>query len=152
MKNRINEITRILVPVDLLSSTEILIEFAIMISRKIGAHLTILHAFEHVEYRSECYDSGGIKMEKRLPVDCEIKMNAIIEKYKILFSDIDAVVVHGDPVECIIRFAEIESIDMIIIGTHSYRGLKKIILGSVANMIVKKLNCPILLFNPYIED
>ena len=152
MKNRINEITRVLVPVDLLSSTEILIEFAIMISMKIGEHLTIIHAFEHVEYRSECYDSGGIKMEKRLPVDCEIKMNAIIEKYKILFSDIDTVAVHGDPVECIIRFVEDESIDMIIIGTHSYRGVKKIILGSVADMIIKKLNCPILLFNPYIVD
>lgn len=91
-------------------------------------------------------------MEKRLPVDCEIKMNAIIEKYKILFSDIDTVAVHGDPVECIIRFVEDESIDMIIIGTHSYRGMKKIILGSVADMIIKKLNCPILLFNPYIVD
>ncbi|MCK9294597.1 MAG: universal stress protein, partial [Desulfobulbaceae bacterium] len=56
-------------------------------------------------------------------------------------------VVIGDTVDTILD--EAKSYDTIIIGTHGYRGLEKILMGSVAERVVKNSPCPVLVYNPY---
>jgi len=46
-------------------------------------------------------------------------------------------------------YTEEENAGMIIIGTHGAQGLKKILLGNVAERVVHRAPCPVLLFNPY---
>jgi nucleotide-binding universal stress UspA family protein len=48
-------------------------------------------------------------------------------------------------VECIIDYASTENIDLIVIGTRERTGLKKFLMGSVANDVVRHAHCPILL-------
>jgi nucleotide-binding universal stress UspA family protein len=38
---------------------------------------------------------------------------------------------------------------MIIMGTHGYKGLEKVMFGSVAEKVVKTAPCPVLTINPY---
>jgi nucleotide-binding universal stress UspA family protein len=52
-------------------------------------------------------------------------------------------------VEEINRFAAEQKADMIVMGTHGYKGLDKILFGSVAEKIVKTAPCPVLTINPY---
>ena len=44
----------------------------------------------------------------------------------------------------------LERADMIIIGTHGVQGIEKILIGSTADRVVKKAQCPVLVFNPYV--
>ena len=55
----------------------------------------------------------------------------------------------GDPAEEILKYAQSEGIDLIIIGTHGRKGLEHIIFGSVAERVVKKSPVPVLTVNPY---
>jgi nucleotide-binding universal stress UspA family protein len=41
---------------------------------------------------------------------------------------------------------------MIIMGTHGYKGLERIMFGSVADKVVKTACCPVLTINPYRQD
>ena len=53
-------------------------------------------------------------------------------------------VIMGDPVSTIIRVAEEEHVDLIVMGTHGRTGLAHALLGSVAEKVVRKAPCPVL--------
>ena len=58
-------------------------------------------------------------------------------------------VLRGDTVDAIIEYVEEKKIDLIIMGTHGAKGIEKILLGSVAERVLKRVSCPTLIFNPY---
>ena len=51
---------------------------------------------------------------------------------------------HGQPAEEVVRFAEDEKADMIVIGSHGRRGVTRLLLGSVAEHIVRHAACPVM--------
>lgn len=57
-------------------------------------------------------------------------------------------VCEGAPFLEIIRYAKENAIDMIVMGTHGYSGMKHLILGSVAENVVRKAPCPVLTVRP----
>ena len=52
------------------------------------------------------------------------------------------------PADTITEFAQNKGMDMIIIGTHGYTGLKKLMLGSVAFGVLHQSHIPVLLIRP----
>ena len=63
--------------------------------------------------------------------------------------NIEAKVLVGDVAEEIIRHAEETSMDLIVMGTHGYKGIEKVMFGSVAEKVVRSSPCPVLTINPY---
>ena len=55
----------------------------------------------------------------------------------------------GDVAATINSFAEKEGMDMIVMGTHGYKGLEHALFGSVAERVIKMAPCPVLSINPY---
>jgi nucleotide-binding universal stress UspA family protein len=54
-----------------------------------------------------------------------------------------------DDYEEIIRHTEESGMDLIVMGTHGYKGLEKVMFGSVAEKVVRSSPCPVLTINPY---
>ena len=50
----------------------------------------------------------------------------------------------GDPAAAIARLAEDEGVDMIVMGTHGRTGLLRLLMGSVAEAVVRRMPCPVL--------
>jgi len=50
----------------------------------------------------------------------------------------------GLPAEEIVELAEDQGVDLIVVGTHGRRGLERLLMGSVAEQIVRKAPCPVL--------
>lgn len=144
------EITRIVVPVDLGKHTQILADYAIYIGRKLNASVNFLHVSEFVETGDMMLGSpslAGIN-EERFSRAKELMSN-LVEDSKVNYEKIDGSVVRGDTVDSIVKFAEEENADLVIIGTHGNKGLEKILLGSVAERVLKRVHCPTLTMNPY---
>lgn len=53
-------------------------------------------------------------------------------------------VLRGLPAEAIVAFAESEAVDLIVMGTHGRRGITSLLLGSVAEAVVRRARCPVL--------
>lgn len=53
-------------------------------------------------------------------------------------------VIHGRPFVEIIRHARNQKIDLIVMGTHGRTGLSHVLMGSVAEKVVRKSPCPVL--------
>jgi nucleotide-binding universal stress UspA family protein len=50
----------------------------------------------------------------------------------------------GDPCEVILRTAEEDHCDLIVLGTHGRTGLSRAILGSIAEQVLRRASCPVL--------
>lgn len=50
----------------------------------------------------------------------------------------------GSPADVIVKEAETEQADLIVVGTHGYTGLTHVLLGSVAEAVIRKAPCPVL--------
>jgi nucleotide-binding universal stress UspA family protein len=55
----------------------------------------------------------------------------------------------GDVGEKIVEYANEIEADLIVMGTHGYKGLEKIMFGSVADKVVRSAACPVMTINPY---
>ena len=61
---------------------------------------------------------------------------------------IHRVVRTGNPFVEIVRYAREENIDLIVLGTHGRTGLVHVLLGSVAERVVRQAGCPVLTVRP----
>jgi nucleotide-binding universal stress UspA family protein len=50
----------------------------------------------------------------------------------------------GDPAAAILRVAQREACDLIVMATHGRRGLTRLLMGSVAEEVIRKSPCPVL--------
>lgn len=56
----------------------------------------------------------------------------------------EAMVVDGDPAAEILRVARDEEVDLIAIGTHGRTGVRRVLMGSVAERVLRRAPCPVL--------
>lgn len=57
--------------------------------------------------------------------------------------EIEPSVVFGNTVREIVRYADEHGIDQIVLGTRGRTGTKRILLGSVAEAVIRRANCPV---------
>ncbi len=57
----------------------------------------------------------------------------------------DVEVAGGDSAEAIVRLAQERGVDLIVMGTHGRSGLSHILLGSVAEKVMRQVPCPVLM-------
>jgi nucleotide-binding universal stress UspA family protein len=63
---------------------------------------------------------------------------------KTLLKDVRAELIVGSPLHSIIDYAETQKADLIVIGTHGHGAVAALLIGSVAEGLVRKAICPTL--------
>jgi nucleotide-binding universal stress UspA family protein len=136
---------RFLVPVDFSEYANQALEYAISLARKLDAHITLLHVIQPLPL-------GGVDMGMTLPYtyihDLEVEimnaMEAYLEQITAAGLTGEIAVVHGVPFQEIIETARGQQVDLIVMGTHGRTGLQHVLLGSVAEKVVRLAPCPVL--------
>ena len=144
-----NEISQIVVPLDFGKHTDKLVAFATYIADKLSAKVSFFHVSESYGGYAGIAHTSLDQAEKELRAHAEQSMINLIQDNKEKCSGCSGKVVNGDIVDEIIAFAKEEKAGLIIIATHGAKGFEKIVLGSVAERVVKNAPCPTLTFNPY---
>lgn len=140
------EIKNILYPTDLSEGSANAIPYVVDLTKHYGARLYVIHVIYdiaratgwHVPHMNlnELYTDIETGVKKELERCCVEEMRG--------YKDIEYMIVKGLPHEEILKFADENNIDMIIIGTHSRKGLDRIIFGSTAEKVVRNARCPVL--------
>ena len=141
------EIKNVLVPVDFSENSKKILEAA-------GYFSGICQAQIHVVFVVQSFDDYSGFFVPHMPVAKfeEEMVQAAEEKMKsflIGLENIEAKVLVGDVAEEIIRHTEESGMDLIVMGTHGYKGIEKVMFGSVAEKVVRSSPCPVLTINPY---
>jgi nucleotide-binding universal stress UspA family protein len=134
-----------LVPIDFSEYSLHALDYAVELAGKLYARLTLLHVIQSLPV-------GGADMGVTLPYayieNLEAELRRSLESYreritaKGLLSD--SVIVHGVPFQEIIETARARQVDLIIMGTHGRTGILHVLLGSVAEKVVRLAPCPVL--------
>jgi len=92
-------------------------------------------------------------IEHELYIGAQEQMESFCKEHSSCFEkagvEVTNEVLVGDVAEKIVEYAQDHNADMIIMGTHGYKGLERIMFGSVADKVVKSAACPVTTINPY---
>ncbi len=141
------EIKKILVPVDFSENSQKILGSAGDIAGQFGASLAVVFVVQSFDDYSGFFvpHMPVAQFEEEMVQGAEQKMESFMADNE----GVEAKVLVGDVAEEVVRHAEETGVDMIIMGTHGYKGFEKVMFGSVAEKVVKTAPCPVLTINPY---
>ncbi len=134
---------RILVPVDFSDSSVPALTHAKELAAAYEAHLDVLHVITEVAlpgvYGIEPVSVAGADVQRR--VHDALRIHATKSPGANVPFDVHVLV--GFPARDIVDFAADHEIDMIVLSTHGRTGLKRLVMGSVAENVVRMAPCPV---------
>jgi nucleotide-binding universal stress UspA family protein len=131
---------KILFPTDFSHTGDTALSMATSLARDWGAKLLIAH----VEEPPLAY--GGGEMYYGMPEPRTADLAKMLDEVVPPDPSVgfEHRLVTGEPSEAIIRLAEAENVDLIVMGTHGRTGLSRFLMGSVAEAVVRGAKCPVL--------
>ena len=141
-------IARIMVPTDFSPASDAALDYARDLAHKFGATIDLVHVFDD-PFTSGAFVGDGTVM---MPVDAR----DALEKYareqletrnaahasSLPGSSTEFLL--GSPAKRIVERAKENGVDLIVMGTHGRSGLGHLLIGSVAERVVRTATCPVL--------
>ncbi|MBI2359802.1 MAG: universal stress protein [Deltaproteobacteria bacterium] len=132
-----------LVPIDFSRNSEVALDHALRLARDSQARLVLVHVLEDpaanvpVPMRAEYYRE--LQREARGAAERLIRRKKLRDReYRFVL------ITQQDPARAIAEQARKSRVSMIIMGSHGRTGLKRIVLGSVAEKTLRHARCPVL--------
>ena len=142
----------ILCPVDFSPATPRVVAYAKDLATALQARLVLLHVsrpmlrftavevgMENIARFANAVHEGAVKNMQAMKAELLPETDAVLR------------VETGYPAEIILAVAKETNADLIVMGTHGYAGLKRMVFGSVAEKIAKNSPIPVLTVRPYDE-
>ncbi len=135
----------ILVPIDFSEPAARALDYAIEWGSQLNAHLTLIHVIQSLS-------DVGLDMVSALPaahlqaLEAELTqhMQGDLKRVQDAGVEGDLIMAHGAPLQETIEVVKARQIDLIIMGSHGRTGLGHVLLGSMAEKLVRWAPCPVL--------
>ena len=139
--------TRVLVPTDFSAPSDAALEYARTVARRFGASLHLLHVPEdpyRAMYSAEVFVPEIEGLREEILDNALNRLQHLVTPQDLgeLHTTIDAVI--GTPAWSIVEYAGAHDIDLIVMGTHGRGGMSHLVMGSVAERVVRTAPCPVL--------
>jgi universal stress protein A len=140
--NKPLSLRRILVPIDFSKNARRALRYAIPLAAQSGARITLLHIVEPVVYPTEM---AIVVTNEKIAINAsrhhltELGHKLVPEKLRGKM-----IVRGGQPYFEITEVAREMKADLIVLTTHGYTGIKRVLLGGTAERIVRHAPCPVL--------
>ncbi len=135
----------ILVATDFSPTAEHALVYGVDLAKALGAKLVLMHAYELPIYG---FPDGAlvasVEMANRIVDGAQAGLQASLEKHKASGVPMETVLRQGVAWDEVHAVAEDVGADLIIIGTHGRRGLSRVLLGSVAENVIRTATRPVL--------
>jgi nucleotide-binding universal stress UspA family protein len=131
---------KILVPFDFSTCGKAALDLATVLARDSGARLLLLHVDE-----TPFLVAGGEYFEVA-PVVSQDELRKRLSEVVVTDPNVpcERRVETGNPTDEIVRMATEENVDFIVLGTHGRRGLTRLLLGSIAEAVMRQAPCPVI--------
>lgn len=145
--------TRILVPTDFSTCSRNACEMALKIAMKFGSTIELLHVDEPPAWQGfvipelvvSLPNEANTSLQQFVETRSKRALEQLVEELK--HADVKHVghrMEAGEPSSVIARIAEEEHFDLIVMGTHGRQGFERLVMGSVAERVVRQATCPVL--------
>jgi universal stress protein A len=139
-----------LVPIDFSEHSKKTIQYATQLATLTGASIRLLHVFQIPDYPAAFYQGLYVEHEA-VKIHVETAKREALAQLSLLAEQIHAngleaesILRTGNPFEEIVNAAKEIGVDLIVIGSHGYAGLGRLLLGSTADRVLQYAPCPVL--------
>ena len=141
------EIKKILCPVDFSDNANHALKYALAFASVYDSEVLLLHVMPPPIYSTA--DFAGVyelpaAAVQELADTCDTRLKNMAAEVGNDHAHIATRLVSGTPFLEIIKMAKEENTDLIVIGTHGRTGMSHVLIGSVAEKVVRKAPCPVL--------
>ena len=137
------EFGKILFPTDFSESAENASRYALSLAKKYGSKVYVIHVIEPFTYTTEFGLDFSAQL-KEMEASARRLLDDIVASIKKTNLDVESVLITGEPFVEIIKYARKEQVDLIVMATHGRSGIEHMLMGSVAEKVVRKSPCPVL--------
>jgi nucleotide-binding universal stress UspA family protein len=134
------QIRTILHPTDFSEPSQAAWELACALARDYNARLLIVHVYSPAPVYAP--DGIAIPFPQEEPAALQARLAAIRPSDERIAYEHR--LLEGEPAEKILELAQKEPVDLIVMGTHGTTGLARLLVGSVAESVLRKAPCPVL--------
>ncbi len=127
------QIKRILFPIDFSQQAYATAPLVYAMASRFRAQLTLLTVVPR---------ESALRGREQLMDNLELRMVGV-SREEFAHLDVERVVALGEPAEVIARFADTQGVDLIMMPTHGYGPLRRLLLGSVTAKVVHDAQCPV---------
>jgi len=137
------DLKHILVPTDFSKHSHIALTYGVAFAKKFGAQLHLLHIVQDLAVFFP--DTVTVvPPTDQLTEAVEAALLRVVQENHLEDLKVKTVVRSGSPFHEVAQYAREENVDLIIMGTHGRGGLMHLLMGSVAEKVVRKSPCPVL--------
>ena len=145
-------IRHILAPTDFSDYSKKALSDALELARTFGAKLSLLHVLEPSPYLGEFTPpTMGEDLLGDLERQASAALARMLPEAQQATIEVTRAVVMGSSSLKIVETAEAEHVDLIVMATHGRTGLSHLLIGSVAERVVRTAPCPVLTIRPPAE-
>jgi len=141
---------RILVGCDFSDDSNRAVEFGLSMSQEFEAQLHLVHVVEPTAYHEFTHLPSGPDdpLQKDLYDSIRQKLESLIPEEALHWCTAKSSVLVGKPYAEIVRYAEINDIDLICLGLRGHGMVEEILIGSTIDRVVRRSPCPVLSMSP----
>jgi len=132
----------ILLPTDGSEEMEPIIDHAVALAETHGATLQALYVMNTASLSDLPMESTWEGLEQALEEEGQAGLRAVEERAGNV--PVETVLLEGSPPLAIVEYATEEPCDLIVMGTHGRSGVNRLLLGSVAERVVRTASVPVL--------
>jgi nucleotide-binding universal stress UspA family protein len=137
----------VLVPTDFSDASESALRYGKAMAEKFGASLHVVHVMEDLlahAWAAEVYVSSMPQLRDEIEKESRLRLGALLTDGERKAFRAETALLAGNPFLEIIRYAKTHGVDLIVMGTHGRGPIAHMLLGSVAEKVVRKSPCPVL--------
>lgn len=147
-------LTRILVPVDFSETSAAALKYALALADAFGSEIHVLHVLDSGPSQRLAAEMAMIAPDalqvERTHADAELAQ--LLTRDEVTRYRARLATVTGVPFAAIVGYARQSDIDLIVMGTHGRGAVAHLLIGSVAERVVRKAPCPVLTIPPRGHD
>ena len=144
------ELKKILYATDFSDASLAALTMVSTIARKYGSQVFVVNVCTPVPYTMVSPEAAAV-LQHNDEVAARSKVRDLMISGNLAGLSTTAVVRSGLPREELMRFVRKQKIDLAILGTHGRTGLRHLLMGSVAEELVRNLLCPVLTVGPNVS-
>jgi universal stress protein A len=143
------DIRHILAPTDFSDYSKKALSDAFELAQTFGATLSLLHVLEPSPYLGEfTLPTMGEELLGDLERQASAALAQVLPEAQQAKIEVTRAVAIGSPSVKIVETVEAEHVDLIVMATHGRTGLSHLLIGSVAERVVRTAPCPVLTIRP----
>jgi nucleotide-binding universal stress UspA family protein len=138
------DLERILVAVDFSDCSLDALEYAALVAQRSKASLTLLHVLEPISYGLD-FTLPHRATRESIKAGHTKRLSDLVSALTTAGVPSEFLILGGLPTDSILDAARTQTADLIVMGTHGRRGLSHALFGSIAESVLRKSSCPVLM-------